>query len=77
MVKGSLKERRVQSKECQEILRSCMSSQRTCNGSMGSLDRKLLLLRNMPDKTAASCQVELEEAAADFFFWRISCYAFE
>jgi hypothetical protein len=44
---------------------------------MGSLDRKLLLLRNMPDKTAASCQVELEEAAADFFFWRISCYAFE
>jgi hypothetical protein len=35
------------------------------------------LLRNMLDRTVASGQVELQEAAADCSFWRISCYVFE
>ena len=77
MIKGSVKEQRVQSKECQEKFRSCISSLKTRNESMGSFDHKLLLLKNMADKTAASCQVELEEAEAGCAFWRISCYAFE
>lgn len=59
------------------MLQSYIASLRIGNESMAILDRKLLLLRNMLDRTVASCQVELQEAGADCSFWHISCYVFE
>lgn len=59
------------------MLRSCIVSLNSGTESMESSDRKPPLPRNMPGRIVASCQVELEEAGADYSFWHMFCYVFE